>query len=838
VISTQFKPRIPSLFPSRFALKRFVKGNLFFHVKDQSTGTCKQGERSDLTGCQPASGQTGAKKPKPKLKLKFPDKIRLRSQGGSDLRKTEQATKTILGHKPSPELMGAIVGALDGASIGVWSNRTVHNGGIIGKSDVAYVLMNVDHSEYEAQRMFFERDGQKIMSNTEFLVTTPGKGIGTQIFSDQVANLVTLGFSKIITEAARNDDPDEKMNGYYTWPRLGYDGPIPKHISDGLSGNYKNAKTVQELFAMEGGMEEWEEHGDTLKLEFDLSPGSRSRKVLAAYLEEKGIEHAARDYESGPEEPRGRNRPQRGRGRGPEPSMGETESGNGAPFRSRFQEARGKSLVYFTKDKTGTCGVGQNPKRDGCTAASEESGAKKPKKEEDEPALIKRRERAHVDKLTKAHWEGEGNEKKLVLADGSIAPAHITPQMAPAYLRRIKINPNPDGDVLVSAQRKNKKGVWIDIKVYNERYQESNKAANFAMCREGLKKLPQFQEQIQRDRQDPVKKETADVCWLMMEQATRVDTGNDNKGVEHLFGQPMTKDNVVITKKEKVIKRGPRKGETDVQYSVKLKFGDEEFPVRSEKSKEQLIQRVEQNGDLFDSTFWLKSYGATTLEGRHVIEAPDGVRLRFMAKETIWHDHKIRDPELAQMLLERKQSAGSQGKLFDTDYGDVIKYNKGLDGGDFTPKDFRTMRGTSEALELMKKYKTSPVDVEELNSRQAEIGGAVSQLLGNEPLQCLESYIDPFVWQDWKSHAEAGTAERTKAEKTKQEQQATETAKKKEKEAADSAKLQTDVDAHIVKMRQEHEARMAKRKAEEEERNKRVAEHLAAMDARAAARRR
>jgi len=106
-----------------------------------------------------------------------------------------------------------------------------------------------------------------------------GSGIGADIFSQQVQEASAAGFSKIKTDASRQPG----YNGYYTWARLGYDGPIPKSVRDKFPG----VSRVSELMRTPEGRSAWKEHGDTFAGEFDLKPGSQSRRVLDAYMKAK-----------------------------------------------------------------------------------------------------------------------------------------------------------------------------------------------------------------------------------------------------------------------------------------------------------------------------------------------------------------------------------------------------------------------------------------------------------------------------------------------------------------------------------------------------------------------
>jgi hypothetical protein len=144
---------------------------------------------------------------------------------------------------------------------------------------------------YEAYRSLSKTsDGKLVMHNNTFFMKpgAAGKGLGTKVFTDQVDATRELGVDRIETLAGRGKYNGQKMNGYYTWPRFGYDGPIP------TGRGYRNppphlasAKTVGELMALPGGKEWWKENGRSVGLTFDLKDGSHSMKTLNAYKEEK-----------------------------------------------------------------------------------------------------------------------------------------------------------------------------------------------------------------------------------------------------------------------------------------------------------------------------------------------------------------------------------------------------------------------------------------------------------------------------------------------------------------------------------------------------------------------
>jgi len=155
-------------------------------------------------------------------------------------------------------------------------------------------------------------------------------------------------------------------------------------------------------------------------------------------------------------------------------------------------------------------------------------------------------------------------------------------------------------------------------------------------------------------------------------------------------------------------------------------------------------------GSTKDTKAKVKAYGATTLEARHVVQSDDGVRLQFIGKEGIAHDHLIRDEDLAKMLLRRANAALSpDAPIFRTDAEKVRAFTSTLDGGKFSPKDFRTSAATRLADEIVKGSPGQSANLKEHKQRVKVVGERVSRLLGNRPAQALESYIHPEVFKPW-----------------------------------------------------------------------------------------
>jgi len=112
-----------------------------------------------------------------------------------------------------------------------------------------------------------------------------GKGEGTRIFAAQVKAAAALGFREIRTHAIRDVD----ANGYYSWPRMGYDGRVPSEITAIAPRQFSGYEKVSDFMKTPEGRDWWKENGDEVYLEFDLTPGSLSRRTLDAYAKSKGV---------------------------------------------------------------------------------------------------------------------------------------------------------------------------------------------------------------------------------------------------------------------------------------------------------------------------------------------------------------------------------------------------------------------------------------------------------------------------------------------------------------------------------------------------------------------
>ncbi len=117
------------------------------------------------------------------------------------------------------------------------------------------------------------------------------KGIATRMFAAHVQAARSLGFDQIIAYAAGGtsdqfrDEEQDTRNGYYTWPRLGFDKWLTGEEKARLSPVYAQVSYLREIMEKPEGRTWWSNHGFALEVTFDISPYSYSMQRLQAALD-------------------------------------------------------------------------------------------------------------------------------------------------------------------------------------------------------------------------------------------------------------------------------------------------------------------------------------------------------------------------------------------------------------------------------------------------------------------------------------------------------------------------------------------------------------------------
>jgi DNA topoisomerase-1 len=158
-----------------------------------------------------------------------------------------------------------------------------------------------------------------------------------------------------------------------------------------------------------------------------------------------------------------------------------------------------------------------------------------------------------------------------------------------------------------------------------------------------------------------------------------------------------------------------------------------------------------------------KSFGLTTLRNRHVTFVRDGrAVLNFRGKGGVQHEIPIDDRRIVRIVQHCQDLPGQHlfqyvaddGSRCPVDSGQVNDYLREAMGDDFTAKDFRTWGATLRALVLLARIPRDP-DASE-SALKSAIVGVVKQVaseLRNTPAVCRKSYINPVVFEGWRSGA-------------------------------------------------------------------------------------
>jgi len=158
-----------------------------------------------------------------------------------------------------------------------------------------------------------------------------------------------------------------------------------------------------------------------------------------------------------------------------------------------------------------------------------------------------------------------------------------------------------------------------------------------------------------------------------------------------------------------------------------------------------------------------KSFGLTTLRNRHVTFVRDGrAVLNFRGNGGVQHEIPIDDKRIVRIVQSCQELPGQHlfqyvaddGGRCPVDSGEVNDYLREAMDDDFTAKDFRTWGATLRALVLLARIPRDPGASE--SALKSAIGGVVKQVaseLRNTPAVCRKSYINPVVFEGWRSGA-------------------------------------------------------------------------------------
>jgi DNA topoisomerase IB len=152
--------------------------------------------------------------------------------------------------------------------------------------------------------------------------------------------------------------------------------------------------------------------------------------------------------------------------------------------------------------------------------------------------------------------------------------------------------------------------------------------------------------------------------------------------------------------------------------------------------------------------------GLSTIAKTNVTIAGNGAVFDYVAKEGVRQVHTVHDPLCVEIVtaLKRRRSGGAhlfafrEAGAWHAVHAHLInEHLKGLVGASFSAKNFRTWNGTLLAAVSLA-TKAPQVSSERARRRAiAEAASDVAQVLGNTPAVARSSYIDPRVFDRYRS---------------------------------------------------------------------------------------
>jgi DNA topoisomerase IB len=155
-----------------------------------------------------------------------------------------------------------------------------------------------------------------------------------------------------------------------------------------------------------------------------------------------------------------------------------------------------------------------------------------------------------------------------------------------------------------------------------------------------------------------------------------------------------------------------------------------------------------------------ESYGLATMHKKHVRVVDDTMVFDYIAKGGKRRVQGVVDPAAARIVTRLKLRRGGSPELLaykeggrwrDVKSADINAYVKDSTGGDFSAKDFRTWNATVLAavgLAVSGEVAATKTGRKRAINRAIE---EVSHYLGNTPAVCRASYIDPRVFDAYRS---------------------------------------------------------------------------------------
>lgn len=147
-----------------------------------------------------------------------------------------------------------------------------------------------------------------------------------------------------------------------------------------------------------------------------------------------------------------------------------------------------------------------------------------------------------------------------------------------------------------------------------------------------------------------------------------------------------------------------------------------------------------------------KSFGLSTMLGRHVAVEGSELKFRFKGKSGKLWRLNVRNRRVARIVRMMQELPGQHlfqyldehGESREVTSGDINRYLKEISGADITSKDFRTWTGTVLAAVGLGEFDTAETQAAANRNVKAAVE-AVSDILGNTPAVCRKCYVHPAI---------------------------------------------------------------------------------------------
>jgi len=146
------------------------------------------------------------------------------------------------------------------------------------------------------------------------------------------------------------------------------------------------------------------------------------------------------------------------------------------------------------------------------------------------------------------------------------------------------------------------------------------------------------------------------------------------------------------------------------------------------------------------------SYGLTTLRNRHVVFDDNQVRFSFTGKKSVKQHITLTNKRLVRIMHQCHDIPGKElfqyyddnNNRCSVDSGMVNDYIRGISGGHFTAKDFRTWAGSLHALRAFSELEP-PVHNNDAHRNIVQVLDQVAAALGNTRSVCKKYYVHPLL---------------------------------------------------------------------------------------------